>query len=184
MSSLGYLRSHDCNFRSPLMKTLVWSVETLGLDYNSTGKCSERNMIDIPGCSEWTNFKRFRSVSLRNLRNQSNDCVLPIFFSTVEITTRDNLHTNVFSREIFRISLVVELGLNACLRGQYFVHLNWIRFATNPRWLDNSMGIERRSRYPKMRVQIPLEPTNFSLFDCSVRIIWKWFFVSLRMVLK
>jgi hypothetical protein len=31
------LRSHDCNFRSPLMKTLDWSVETLGLDYNSTG---------------------------------------------------------------------------------------------------------------------------------------------------
>jgi hypothetical protein len=38
--SLGYLRSHDCNFRSPLMKTLDWSVETLGLDYNSTGLCS------------------------------------------------------------------------------------------------------------------------------------------------
>jgi hypothetical protein len=35
-SSLGYLRSHDCNFRSPLMKTLDWSVETLDLDYNST----------------------------------------------------------------------------------------------------------------------------------------------------
>jgi hypothetical protein len=39
-SSLGYLRSHDCNFRSPLMKTLDWSVETLGLDYNSTGLCN------------------------------------------------------------------------------------------------------------------------------------------------
>jgi hypothetical protein len=38
--SLGYLRSHDCNFRSPLMKTLDWSVETLGLDYNSTGLCN------------------------------------------------------------------------------------------------------------------------------------------------
>ena len=44
------------------MKTLDWSVETLGLDYNSTGLCnhlnqsSERNMIDIPGCSERTNF--------------------------------------------------------------------------------------------------------------------------------
>jgi hypothetical protein len=39
-SSLGYLRSHDCNFRSPLMKTLNWSVETLGLGYNSTGLCN------------------------------------------------------------------------------------------------------------------------------------------------
>jgi hypothetical protein len=28
-----------CNFRSPLMKALDWSVETLGLDYNSTGFC-------------------------------------------------------------------------------------------------------------------------------------------------
>jgi hypothetical protein len=37
---LGYLRSHNCNFRSPLMKTLDWSVETLGLDYNSTGLCN------------------------------------------------------------------------------------------------------------------------------------------------
>ena len=29
-----------CNIRSPLMKTLDWSVETLGLDYNSTGLCN------------------------------------------------------------------------------------------------------------------------------------------------
>ena len=40
-SSLGYLRSHDCNFRSPLMKTLDWSVIYLN-------QSSERNMIDIP----------------------------------------------------------------------------------------------------------------------------------------
>ena len=39
-SSLGYLRSHDCNFRSPLMKTLDWNVETLSPDYNSTGLCN------------------------------------------------------------------------------------------------------------------------------------------------
>ena len=32
-------QSH-CNFRSPLMKTLDWSVETFGLDYNSTGLCN------------------------------------------------------------------------------------------------------------------------------------------------
>ena len=38
--ALGYLRSHNCNFRSPLMKTLDWSVETLGPDYNSTGLCN------------------------------------------------------------------------------------------------------------------------------------------------
>jgi hypothetical protein len=30
----------DCNFRSPLMKTLDWNVETLGLDYNSTALCN------------------------------------------------------------------------------------------------------------------------------------------------
>ena len=28
-----------CKFRSPLMKTLDWSVKTLGLDYNSTELC-------------------------------------------------------------------------------------------------------------------------------------------------
>ena len=41
-SSLGYLRSHNCIFRSPLMKKTLdgWSVETLGLDYNSTGLCN------------------------------------------------------------------------------------------------------------------------------------------------
>jgi hypothetical protein len=47
------------------MKTPDWSVETLGLDFNLTGLCnnlfkpehSERNMIDIPGCSERTNFE-------------------------------------------------------------------------------------------------------------------------------
>ena len=30
----------NCNFRSPLMKTLDWSVKTLGLGYNSTGLCN------------------------------------------------------------------------------------------------------------------------------------------------
>jgi hypothetical protein len=44
-------------------------------------------------------------------RNQLNACVLANFFSTVEITTRENFRTSVFLREIFRISLVVELGL-------------------------------------------------------------------------
>jgi hypothetical protein len=52
---------------------------------------------------------------------------------------------------------------------KYFVHLNWITLATNPCW-DK---VERRSGYPKMRVQIPLEPTNFSLLACSFRLIWK-----------
>jgi hypothetical protein len=41
-----------CYYDIPLMKTLDWSVETLGLDYNSTGLCNhlfkpasrERNM--------------------------------------------------------------------------------------------------------------------------------------------
>ena len=49
------------------------------------------------------------------------------------------------------------------LSRKYFVHLNWIRLATNPRWLDIAQLVERRSRNPKMRVQIPLERTNFSL---------------------
>jgi hypothetical protein len=30
-------------------------------------------------------------------------------------------------------------------------------------------------RYPKMRVQIPLESTNFLLLDCIVKMIWNWF---------
>ena len=46
---------------------------------------------------------------------------------------------------------------------KYFVHLHWIRLATNPSWLDSSIE-ERRSRNPKVRVQIPLETTNFSSF--------------------
>ena len=45
---------------------------------------------------------------------------------------------------------------------KYLVHLNWIRLATNSSWLDSSI-VERRSRNPKMRVEIPLETTNFSL---------------------
>ena len=61
-SSLGYLSSHDCKFRSPLMKTLECSVETMGLYYNSTGlcnnlfkpDCSQRNMI-VQIWSQWTN---------------------------------------------------------------------------------------------------------------------------------
>jgi hypothetical protein len=46
------------------------------------------------------------------------------FFSTVEITTRtrETSRTSVFSREIFRISLVVELGL---IRG-LFVPIPWV----------------------------------------------------------
>jgi hypothetical protein len=46
------------------MKTLDWSVETLGLEAILLGfviiylnQSSERNMIDIPSCSERTNFK-------------------------------------------------------------------------------------------------------------------------------
>jgi hypothetical protein len=62
-SSLGYLRSHDCNFRSPLMKTLDWSVENwvlitirLGFVIIYLNQSSQRNLIDIPGCIELTNF--------------------------------------------------------------------------------------------------------------------------------
>jgi hypothetical protein len=59
------------------------------------------------------------------------------------------------------------------LSRKYFVHLNWIR----PIPVDSiAQWIEQQSRYPKMQVQIPLEPTNFSLVDCSIRIIWNWFF--------
>ena len=45
---------------------------------------------------------------------------------------------------------------------KYFVHLNWIRLATNPGGSIAQL-VERRFRNPKMRVQIPLESTNFSL---------------------
>ena len=37
---------------------------------------------------------------------------------------------------------------------KYFVHLNWIRLAINPSWLDTSPLVERRSRNPRMRVHI------------------------------
>ena len=41
------------------MKTLDWSVETSGFVIIYLNQSSERNMIDIPGCSERTNFKHF-----------------------------------------------------------------------------------------------------------------------------
>ena len=51
-SPLKYIRSHVVA-RSPLIKTLDWSVKTLGRECNSTG----RNMTDIiPDARERTNF--------------------------------------------------------------------------------------------------------------------------------
>ena len=50
-----------------------------------------------------------------------------------------------------------------------FVHLNWIRLATiNP---SIAQLVEQQSRNPKMRVRIPLETTNFSLFCGVLRLI-------------
>ena len=40
------------------------------------------------------------------------------------------------------------------------MHLNWIRLATNPSWLDSSIG--------RAAVQNPLETTNFSLLSEEV----------------
>jgi hypothetical protein len=60
-------------------------------------ECFSAKYFSSPGSSI-----RFYSVAKWKLRSQSNACVLAKFFSTVEITTREN----------FRISLVVELGLN------------------------------------------------------------------------
>ena len=36
-----------CDFRSPLMRTLDWSVETLGREYNSTGLCIHFNTTRV-----------------------------------------------------------------------------------------------------------------------------------------
>jgi hypothetical protein len=36
-----------CDFRSPLMKTLDWSVETLGRECNSTGICIHLNQSGV-----------------------------------------------------------------------------------------------------------------------------------------
>ena len=43
------------------------------------------------------------------------------------------------------------------------ISCTWIRLAINPSWLVAQL-VERQSRTPKMRVQIPLETTNFSLY--------------------
>ena len=57
-----------CDLRSPLMKTLDWSVETLGRECKSTGFCihlqyknpsNERNYDIIPGCRELANSIKF-----------------------------------------------------------------------------------------------------------------------------
>ena len=48
---------------------------------------------------------------------------------------------------------------------KYFVHLNWIRLAIPIPVGSIAQLVERRSRNPKMRVQMPLEATNFSLFS-------------------
>ena len=46
-----------------------------------------------------------------------------------------------------------------------------VRAMTNSDFLAQARWVERRSKYLKMRVQIPFEPTNFSFVNCSVRII-------------
>ena len=48
---------------------------------------------------------------------------------------------------------------------KYFVHLKGIKLATNPRVGSIVQWVERWSRNPKMRVEFPLETTNFSLIS-------------------
>ena len=47
---------------------------------------------------------------------------------------------------------------------KYFVHLNWIRLATN-RSDSIAQLVERRSRNPMMRFQFPLKTRKFSLIS-------------------
>ena len=46
---------------------------------------------------------------------------------------------------------------------KYFVHLNWIRLATNSSWFDSSIR-----RNPKMRVQI-ISRSRQQIFRCSLQ---------------
>ena len=64
---------------------------------------------------------------------------------------------------------------------KHFVHLNQVRLVTNPSWSIAQL-VERPSRNPKMRVQIPLETTNFLLFQifmyCMLRMSQISWFIS------
>ena len=64
---------------------------------------------------------------------------------------------------------------------KYFVHLNWIRLATNPNGSIAQL-VERRSRNPMMRFQFPLKTKKFSLisavsdwYESSFSYLWGWF---------
>ena len=46
---------------------------------------------------------------------------------------------------------------------KYFVHLNWIRLATNPSWLNSSIGRDASSK--------PARDNEFFVVVCSVRLI-------------
>ena len=99
-----------------------------------------------------------------------------LYFRTNLRDTKYQFHSMNNIKLVFRISEDgSEIELKHCASSKtsvkssrkYFVHLNWIRLATNPVH-SIAQWVERRSRYPKMRIQIPLEPTNFSLVYCSV----------------
>jgi hypothetical protein len=57
----------------------------------------------------------------------------------------------------------------------------WVFSLVNRRSLVNQWKGSHKFRYPKMWVQIPLEPTNFSLVDCSVRLIWNITYIILHL---
>ena len=53
---------------------------------------------------------------------------------------------------------------------KYFVHLNWIRPATSPSWLDSSIG--RAAVYkPDDASSNPARDNEFFVVVCSVRLI-------------
>ena len=53
---------------------------------------------------------------------------------------------------------------------KYFVHLNWIRLATNPSWLDNSIG-RAPVQKPEYASSNPARDNEFFVVLCSVRLI-------------
>ena len=62
---------------------------------------------------------------------------------------------------------------------KYFVHLNWIRLATNPSWLDSSIGraaeFKSRSRQQifrcRLQCQINMNLVFHALFEMLITVV-------------
>ena len=53
---------------------------------------------------------------------------------------------------------------------KYFLHLNWIRLATNPRWLESSI-VRAAIQKPEDASSNPARDNELSVVLCSVRLI-------------